>query len=109
MMSSLGKLSGLSDDTKVYCGHEYTVKNLEFAATLEPKNRAIADKLAWARSRRAEGQPTVPTTIASERATNPFLRTKSPELRDSVRRRFPDAGEDDVRIFGYTRQLKDNF
>jgi hydroxyacylglutathione hydrolase len=109
MMASLAALAALPDDTKVYCGHEYTVRNLEFAATLEPSNRAIADKLAWARARRAEGQPTVPSTLASERATNPFLRTKSPELRESVRARFPDAGEDDVKIFGYTRQLKDNF
>jgi hydroxyacylglutathione hydrolase len=109
MMNSLAALAALPDDTKVYCGHEYTVRNLEFAATLEPGNRAIADKLAWARSRRAEGQPTVPTTIASERATNPFLRTSSPELRESIRARFADAGEDDVRIFAYTRRLKDAF
>jgi hydroxyacylglutathione hydrolase len=109
MMRSLACLAELPDDTNVYCGHEYTVRNLEFAATLEPENRAIADKLAWARSRRAEGQPTIPTTIASERATNPFLRTRSPELRRSIRARFPDADEDDVRIFAYTRRLKDEF
>jgi len=109
MMSSLRALTALPDDTKVYCGHEYTVRNLEFAATLEPGNRAIADKLAWARSRRSEGQPTIPTTIASERATNPFLRTASSELRQTIRAHFPDAGEDDVRIFAYTRKLKDSF
>jgi hydroxyacylglutathione hydrolase len=109
MMDSLARLAALPDETRVYCGHEYTVRNLEFAATLEPKNRAIADKLAWARAKRADGSPTVPTTLASERATNPFLRTKSPELRESIRARFPDADEDDVRIFAYTRRLKDEF
>ena len=54
MMASLGRLAALPDDTRVYCGHEYTVRSLEFAAMLEPGNRAIADKLAWARARRAE-------------------------------------------------------
>jgi len=109
MMASLATLTALPDETRVYCGHEYTVRNLEFAATLEPSNRAIADKLAWARARRADGQPTIPTTIASERATNPFLRTSSPELRASIRARFPEVGEDDTRIFACTRKLKDSF
>lgn len=109
MMASLGRLAALPDDTRVYCGHEYTVRNLEFAATLEPGNRAIADKLAWARACRAEGRPTVPTTLASERATNPFLRWSSPELRASVRERCPEAGDDDLAIFACTRRLKDSF
>jgi hydroxyacylglutathione hydrolase len=109
MMASLAKLDALPEDTKIYCGHEYTVKNLEFAKTLEPSNRAIADKLAWAKAKRASKQPTIPTTVASERATNPFLRTASPELRESVRARFPDVGEDDTRIFAATRRLKDEF
>ena len=109
MMKSLAKLNALPEDTKVYCGHEYTVKNLEFAHTLEPSNAAIADKLAWAKSRRGQGQATVPSTIASERATNPFLRTSSTELRDSVRKQIPAVGDDDVLIFGGTRKLKDNF
>jgi len=109
MMNSLAKLNALPEDTKVYCGHEYTVKNLEFAKALEPSNAAIADKLEWARSRRAQGQPTVPSTIASERATNPFLRTGSAELRDSVRRQIASVGDDDVLIFGGTRKLKDEF
>lgn len=109
MMASLAKLDALPEDTKVYCGHEYTVRNLEFAHQLEPSNEAIAQKLEWARSRRAQNLPTVPTTIASERATNPFLRTKSPELRRSVRSRIPGVGDDDVAIFGGTRKLKDEF
>ncbi|HEY8516640.1 MAG TPA: hydroxyacylglutathione hydrolase [Candidatus Binatia bacterium] len=109
MMASLAKINSLPEDTKVYCGHEYTVRNLEFAHMLEPSNQAIADKLAWARSRRAQGQPTVPSTIASERATNPFLRTSSPELRESVRARVPSVDDDDVKIFAATRKLKDEF
>lgn len=109
MMASLAKLNALPEDTKVYCGHEYTVRNLEFAHLLEPSNEAIAQKLEWAKSRRAQNQPTVPTTIASERATNPFLRTHSPELRRSVRARIPGVGDDDVAIFAGTRKLKDEF
>jgi len=109
MMQSLGRLAALPDDTRVYCGHEYTVRNLEFAATLEPANRAIADKLAWARACRSEGRATVPTTLASERATNPFLRTASAELRASIRNRCPEAAEDDLSVFACTRRLKDAF
>ena len=109
MMASLGKLAALPGDTRVFCGHEYTVRNLEFALTLEPQNRAIQDKLAWAKSRRAQGQPTVPTTIDSERETNPFLRTGSPELRGSVNARCPESGDDDTLIFACTRRLKDEF
>lgn len=109
MMTSLAKLNTLPDSTKVYCGHEYTVKNLHFARTLEPKNKAITDKLAWAEARRREGLPTVPSTIGSERTTNPFLRTRNQELRESIQERFPEIGEDDTAIFGATRQLKDEF
>ena len=110
MMASLRRLSELPDQTKVYFGHEYTVKNLEFAVSLEPKNKVIADKLAWARARRRENLPTVPTTIGAERTTNPFLRTRSPELRMNILDRFPEIeDDDDVGIFGATRRLKDEF
>ena len=104
-----GKLDVLPADTKVYFGHEYTVRNLEFAETLEPKSRAVADKLAWSRARRREAMPTAPTTLASERATNPFMRTASPELRETVLRLVPGTRNDDETIFAATRQLKDNF
>ena len=110
MMSSLGKLAALPDDTRVYCGHEYTAKNLRFAAMLEPANTSIAKKLAWADERRRAGEPTIPSTIADEKATNPFLRTQSPELAASVRRRVPDLPPNDpVALFAAVRALKDDF
>jgi len=109
MMASLGKLAALPDPTRVYFGHEYTLKNLRFAQELEPGNRAIAAKLARVERLRAEGQPTVPSTIAEEKATNPFLRWRSAELRASIRARFPDVDDDDVAIFAKTRQLKDAY
>src|SRR4029079_17574540 len=109
MMSSLGKLAALPEPTRVYCGHEYTEKNLRFAHDLEPKNADIPAKLARVERLRADRQPTVPSTIAEEKATNPFLRWRSPELRAAVRARFPDVGEDDVAIFAKTRELKDAY
>ena len=110
MIESLSKLDRLAEDTKVFCGHEYTVKNLEFAHMLEPSNQAIADKLAWAKARRAEGKPTVPTTIASERATNPFLRSDEPRapcFRSGARARHSRRRR--RQIFAATRRLKDSF
>src|SRR6185503_19619993 len=80
MMRSLAKLAALPDETRVYCGHEYTEKNLRFAAELEPSNRPLSEKLATVQALRRQGTPTVPSTIAEEKATNPFLRTDSQEL-----------------------------
>jgi len=109
MMQSLSKLSALPDATEVYCGHEYTEKNLRFAHELEPSNRDIAAKLERVQQLRAAGRPTVPSTIGEEKKTNPFLRWQSPELQASVRTRFPEVGTDPVAIFAKTRELKDNY
>ena len=110
MMGSLAKLAALPDDTRVYCGHEYTEKNLRFAAMLEPGNRPLTEKLEAVEALRREGRPTVPSTIAEEKATNPFLRTGSPELGASVRRRVPDVPPGDpVALFAAVRALKDRF
>ena len=109
MLRSLSTLMALPDATKVYFGHEYTEKNLRFALTLEPHNGELQQKHAWAVQQTAKGQPTVPTTIASEKATNPFFRWGSPELRATLHRQFPDLPMDDVSVFGKTRALKDAF
>ena len=107
MMRSLGKLVALPDDTRVYFGHEYTEKNLRFALTLEPNNTALREKHAWAVEQQRRHQPTVPTTIASEKATNPFLRWNSPELRATLKAQMPELKLDDVNVFAQTRALKD--
>jgi hydroxyacylglutathione hydrolase len=91
MMKSLSKLMSLPDDTKVYFGHEYTEKNLRFALTLEPGNEALKRKHAWAVEQRKKGETTVPTTIGSEKETNPFFRWTSPELRASVEAKAGDG------------------
>ncbi|HYB98315.1 MAG TPA: hydroxyacylglutathione hydrolase [Candidatus Limnocylindrales bacterium] len=109
MMSSLSRLAALPDRTRVYCGHEYTQKNLEFAALLEPGNAALAERRREVARLREQGLPTVPSTIEIEKATNPFLRTHSQELRASVQARDAQAGDDPVSILAATRRLKDNW
>lgn len=74
MHAALAKLMALADDTRVFCAHEYTAANARFALTVEPHNTALAKRAAAVHRARAAGQPTVPTTIGLERATNPFAR-----------------------------------
>jgi hydroxyacylglutathione hydrolase len=109
MMSSLARLAALPEETRVYCGHEYTEKNLRFALTLEPSNPQLAAKLATVEALRRRGEPTVPSTIAEEKATNPFLRTHCAEVAASTRARVPGVGADPVAVFAAVRALKDRF
>jgi len=109
MKCSLERLAELPDDTQVYCGHEYTQSNLTFAATLEPANAALSQRRQEVDALIQAGRPSVPTTIAIEKATNPFLRCTSAELRRSVSEQVPGVGDDDVAVFAATRSLKDNF
>ena len=74
MFTALRRLAELPDDTLIYCAHEYTLANARFAVAVEPDNAKIADRLAAVEAARARGEATVPTTIAAERSTNPFLR-----------------------------------
>jgi hydroxyacylglutathione hydrolase len=97
------KLARLPPETRVYCGHEYTVSNLRFAAHAEPDNQAVADKLERAKAMRERNEPTVPSTMGEELATNPFLRATSP----TVASRFPGANA--VDIFAAVRKAKDTF
>jgi hydroxyacylglutathione hydrolase len=109
MVESLAKLAALPDSTQVYCGHEYTEKNLRFALTLEPNNEALKTKYEWARQVRAEGKYTIPSTVGDEKQFNPFLRTDSPELRVNLKKIDPTLADDKVAIFAKARELKDKF
>ena len=109
MVDSLAKLAALPDGTQVYCGHEYTEKNLRFALTLEPSNDALKRKYDWTRETRAAGKFTIPSTIGEEKLFNPFLRTDSAELRASLRKLDPSIPDDPVAIFARARELKDHF
>jgi hydroxyacylglutathione hydrolase len=79
MYANLRRLAALPPETRVYCAHEYTLSNGRFALTVEPDNRALADRMAAVEAARRAGEATVPTTIALERATNPFIRASSLE------------------------------
>lgn len=109
MHNSLSRLQKLPADTLVYCGHEYTEKNLQFALTVEPDNRKVSEKLQRVRGLRAQGLPTVPSTMGEEKEINPFLRWDSREVRENLKRRFPNLGSDPVSIFAKVRELKDQF
>ena len=109
MVNSLAKLAALPDATEVYCGHEYTEKNLRFALTLEPGNAALKAKHEWSVKARAGGKFTVPSTIGEEKKTNPFLRTDSAELKANIKRRDASVGDDPIAIFAKARELKDRF
>ena len=73
MYRSLSRLAELPDDMELYCAHEYTLANARFAAHAFPENKAIAERLRLVEQERSEARPTVPTTVAEERSTNPFL------------------------------------
>jgi hydroxyacylglutathione hydrolase len=105
MWRSLEKIRAWPDDTKLYCAHEYTLANGRFASTLEPNNAALARRLAEVEQLRAASMPSVPTTLATEKQTNPFLRPDSAELR----RTLGLADAPIVEVFARTRALKDAF
>jgi hydroxyacylglutathione hydrolase len=109
MIASLSKLMALPEDTRVYFGHEYTEKNLRFALSLEPQNAALREKYDWVVQQSRRNQPTTPTTIGSEKDTNPFFRWRSEELRATLRKNYRDLPTDDVSVFAKTRALKDAF
>jgi hydroxyacylglutathione hydrolase len=105
MWNSLEKLMALPDDTTVYCGHEYTQSNARFALTIEPANSDLILRAREIDALRAEGKSTLPTTIAIEKRTNPFLRVDEPAVRDLLG--MPDATP--AEVFGEIRTRKDNF
>lgn len=96
-------LGSLPRNTKVFCGHEYTVQNLKFAEYVEPDNSAIKEKLAWAEEQRRENIPTVPSTIAEEFAYNPFMRVREKGVQSHAKKTDPIA------TMGAIRSEKDVF
>ncbi len=84
MWQSLLKLRSLPDDTRIYCGHEYTQANIRFAKTIEPRNATLAAREKEVDKLRAERKPTIPSTLGQEKAANPFLRADLPDVAKSV-------------------------
>jgi hydroxyacylglutathione hydrolase len=105
MWGSLQKILAWPDDTRLYCAHEYTQSNARFALTVEPQNRDLKQRAAQVARLRAAGEATVPTTLVEERATNPFLRPQSLDLRETIGL----EGASDVAVCAKTRALKDAF
>ncbi len=105
MWASLSKLMRLEDETRVYCGHEYTLNNGRFALTLEPENSDLKARMTEVAALRAQNLPTIPTTIGTEKKTNPFLRPNSPAIRQTLGM----VGASDTAVFAEMRRRKDFF
>ncbi|MDU8909693.1 hydroxyacylglutathione hydrolase [Aestuariicoccus sp. MJ-SS9] len=105
MWTSLSKLAALPPDTTVCSGHEYTAANAKFALTIEPDNAALTSRSKDITAARAKGQPTVPSTLSEELATNPFLRANLPGVKSAIGM----PGASDVEAFAEIRARKDRF
>jgi len=107
MRASLAKLRALPESTRVWCGHEYTVKNLEFAGAVEPNEPSILLRLEGVRAMRGEGRHTIPGTIGEELRTNPFLRWDSSAVAAFAGSR--GVAEDEDEVFARVREAKNSF
>jgi hydroxyacylglutathione hydrolase len=115
MVQSLEKLSDLPNETQVYCGHEYTLDNIRFARVVEPGNQALIEREKTVENLRRQNCPTLPSTIALEKATNPFLRCSQPEIIRNASRHpgkaLADSTDltDPVHVFAAIREWKNSF
>jgi hydroxyacylglutathione hydrolase len=105
MWASLSRLRQLPPDTRVFCGHEYTQANARFALSVDPDNAILQARAAAIDRLRAEGKPTIPSTLAEEALTNPFLRADDADLA----LRLGLTGTAPAQVFGHLRAAKDNF
>ncbi len=105
MWTSLQKIAAMPPETRLYCAHEYTQSNARFAVTADPGNAALARRFAEINDKRARGEPTVPSTLAEELATNPFLRVREAGVQQAVGM----TGAAAVDVFAEVRRRKDAF
>ncbi|MCF7223451.1 hydroxyacylglutathione hydrolase [Marilutibacter chinensis] len=109
MHQSLQRLAVLPAGTLVCCGHEYTLSNAAFARAVEPDNPALLRRIEEAKAMRQSGRPSLPSTLASERACNPFLRCEQADVNAAVARRLGRPPHDAVETFAELRRWKDGF
>lgn len=109
MHDALTRLMRLPDDTRVYCGHEYTVANIRFARAVEPDNAALLELEGKAKKLREQNLPTVPSTIAQEKATNPFVRVREPAVIAAASKHAGKSLADPVAVLGEIREWKNGF
>lgn len=108
MNASLDCIAGLPDDTCIYCAHEYTEANLRFALAVEPENEALRNRVKRVAALRAAGLPSIPSSLAEEKASNPFLRCRQPAVMDAaVANGALDTTQ--VAVFSAIRQWRNNF
>jgi hydroxyacylglutathione hydrolase len=103
MVTSLSKLQALPDNTRVWCAHEYTLKNLQFALTVDGRNPDLQSRFAEVKATRSRSEATVPSTLGVEKRTNPFMRWNQPALQSAVKSLDP------VQTFARLRGMKDRF
>ncbi|MDF1608061.1 hydroxyacylglutathione hydrolase [Hoeflea sp. YIM 152468] len=105
MLGSLQRLAQLPDETRIYCGHEYTQSNGRFALTVDPDNDELVKRMEEINDLRSERLPTLPTTIGFEKRTNPFMRAADP----SIRKHLGMENASDLEVFAELRRRKDSF
>jgi len=109
MLASLDKLAALPEDTRLYCGHEYTLKNLAFCEAVEPDNASIAEFRERAEARLARNEPSLPTTLGEEKQYNAFLRCREAAVQNSAGHRAGQTLDRPEAVFATLRQWKDQF
>lgn len=109
LFASLEQIAALPDATNIYCAHEYTLANLQFALAVEPANGALQQRFSDTELMRAQNQPTVPSTLALEKATNPFLRCAVAEVKQAAEQQAGQSLDSPLAVFKVLRQWKDNF
>lgn len=109
MLNSLDKLCQLPAETRVYCAHEYTLSNLAFAKAVEPDNSELEARLQQDKNKREQNLPTVPSTLATELQTNPFLRARTTSVKASAAAFNQLDCQDAEQVFAAIRSWKDNF
>ena len=109
MVDSLAKLARLPGGTRVYCGHEYTLANIRFAQAVEPRNAALDARKEREAAKRLRDEPTLPSTIAEELATNPFLRCREPGVVAAAEKHAGRTLANEVEVFAEIRAWKNAF
>ncbi len=108
MYESLKKLSKLPEDTQIFCGHEYTSSNLQFACAVEPNNQFIREYNEEIIEKTKNGEPSLPSSLKIEHMINPFIRCNEENLIDNINKKFGEVSSE-IEIFSTLRKWKDNF
>jgi len=109
MLASLESLMQLPDSTEIFCAHEYTLSNIRFAKTVDMDNSTLTEREAAEKSKRQRGLPTLPSTLALEKATNPFLRCQEKALVQAAERYLKHPPRNTVETFAAIREMKNHF